>query len=194
METMGLEPTTPCLQSRCSSQLSYVPGSGLHGSARCPIITRWTRGASCARHRRPSRTARVAAGRHRPVTARSATLAPWLIPAPTPIRSRTSRRRGTAASSAWKSVHSGCTSGVAPAAGTSAVVTAHRTNTRPRTSAKTAHPVIQSFEPGEDWYWCFIDEIAFERQGDHREPLAHLDTGFRPRVAAAPLTVDFRLR
>ncbi len=26
VETMGLEPTTPCLQSRCSSQLSYVPG------------------------------------------------------------------------------------------------------------------------------------------------------------------------
>jgi hypothetical protein len=23
---MGLEPTTPCLQSRCSSQLSYIPG------------------------------------------------------------------------------------------------------------------------------------------------------------------------
>ena len=23
---MGLEPTTPCLQSRCSSQLSYAPG------------------------------------------------------------------------------------------------------------------------------------------------------------------------
>jgi hypothetical protein len=22
---MGLEPTTPCLQSRCSSQLSYIP-------------------------------------------------------------------------------------------------------------------------------------------------------------------------
>src|SRR5437764_7793161 len=27
VETMGLEPTTPCLQSRCSSQLSYVPKS-----------------------------------------------------------------------------------------------------------------------------------------------------------------------
>ena len=27
METMGFEPTTPCLQSRCSSQLSYVPGT-----------------------------------------------------------------------------------------------------------------------------------------------------------------------
>ena len=25
VETMGLEPTTPCLQSRCSNQLSYVP-------------------------------------------------------------------------------------------------------------------------------------------------------------------------
>ncbi len=28
VETMGLEPTTPCLQSRCSSQLSYVPEVG----------------------------------------------------------------------------------------------------------------------------------------------------------------------
>jgi site-specific DNA recombinase len=28
VELMGLEPTTPCLQSRCSSQLSYSPGSG----------------------------------------------------------------------------------------------------------------------------------------------------------------------
>jgi hypothetical protein len=26
---MGLEPTTPCLQSRCSSQLSYAPGGAL---------------------------------------------------------------------------------------------------------------------------------------------------------------------
>ena len=29
VETMGLEPTTPCLQSRCSSRLSYVPGSDI---------------------------------------------------------------------------------------------------------------------------------------------------------------------
>ena len=28
VETMGLEPTTPCLQSRCSSQLSYAPETG----------------------------------------------------------------------------------------------------------------------------------------------------------------------
>jgi hypothetical protein len=24
---------------------------------------------------------------------------------------------------------------------------------------KTAHPIIKSFEPGEDWVWCNIDEI-----------------------------------
>ncbi len=23
----------------------------------------------------------------------------------------------------------------------------------------TGHPVMQSFEPGEDWMWCFVDEI-----------------------------------
>jgi len=28
-----------------------------------------------------------------------------------------------------------------------------------------AHPVIRSYEPGEDWYWCFPDEIVFELQG-----------------------------
>ncbi len=30
VETMGLEPTTSCLQSKCSSQLSYVPENGKH--------------------------------------------------------------------------------------------------------------------------------------------------------------------
>ncbi len=23
---------------------------------------------------------------------------------------------------------------------------------------KTNHPIIRSFEPGEDWRWCFIDK------------------------------------
>src|SRR5207247_2264313 len=32
VETMGLEPTTPCLQSRCSSQLSYVPVCSQHAT------------------------------------------------------------------------------------------------------------------------------------------------------------------
>ncbi|MCG7210102.1 UBP-type zinc finger domain-containing protein [Streptomyces arenae] len=24
--------------------------------------------------------------------------------------------------------------------------------------SRTGHPVIQSFQPGEDWRWCYIDE------------------------------------
>jgi uncharacterized UBP type Zn finger protein len=27
---------------------------------------------------------------------------------------------------------------------------------------KSTHPIISSFEPGEDWSWCFIDEIEVE--------------------------------
>lgn len=25
----------------------------------------------------------------------------------------------------------------------------------------TGHPVIRSIEPGEDWFWCYPDEVAF---------------------------------
>jgi uncharacterized UBP type Zn finger protein len=25
----------------------------------------------------------------------------------------------------------------------------------------TEHPVIRSAEPGEDWSWCYVDEVAF---------------------------------
>jgi uncharacterized UBP type Zn finger protein len=25
----------------------------------------------------------------------------------------------------------------------------------------TSHPIIRSAEPGEDWSWCFVDEVAF---------------------------------
>lgn len=25
----------------------------------------------------------------------------------------------------------------------------------------TRHPVIRSFQPGENWKWCYIDEIMF---------------------------------
>ena len=24
------------------------------------------------------------------------------------------------------------------------------------------HPIIRSFEPGEDWGWCYVDELAME--------------------------------
>lgn len=23
---------------------------------------------------------------------------------------------------------------------------------------RTTHPIVQSFEPGEDWRWCYVDE------------------------------------
>ena len=25
----------------------------------------------------------------------------------------------------------------------------------------TGHPIIRSCEPGEDWYWCYVDELTF---------------------------------
>jgi Zn-finger in ubiquitin-hydrolases and other protein len=28
--------------------------------------------------------------------------------------------------------------------------------------ATTTHPVIRSYEPGEDWYWCYVDDVAYE--------------------------------
>ncbi|GAA2477052.1 UBP-type zinc finger domain-containing protein [Winogradskya consettensis] len=24
------------------------------------------------------------------------------------------------------------------------------------------HPLVSSYEPGEDWWWCFSDEVAFK--------------------------------
>jgi hypothetical protein len=34
----------------------------------------------------------------------------------------------------------------------------------------SGHPIVQSFEPGEDWYWCYVDEIAFELPGRGPSP------------------------
>jgi uncharacterized UBP type Zn finger protein len=29
----------------------------------------------------------------------------------------------------------------------------------------TGHPIMRSLEPGEDWYWCYVDAVAFELDG-----------------------------
>ena len=29
-------------------------------------------------------------------------------------------------------------------------------------AAESGHPIMSSLEPGEDWSWCFVDEVAFE--------------------------------
>lgn len=28
---------------------------------------------------------------------------------------------------------------------------------------ETGHPIVESFEPGEDWRWCYIDEVYVEQ-------------------------------
>jgi hypothetical protein len=35
---------------------------------------------------------------------------------------------------------------------------------------RTRHPLVQSFEPGEDWYWCYVDDVVFERAGEGASP------------------------
>ncbi len=29
----------------------------------------------------------------------------------------------------------------------------------------TQHPLVRSFEPGEDWWWCYADGLAFQVPG-----------------------------
>jgi hypothetical protein len=29
-------------------------------------------------------------------------------------------------------------------------------------AASSGHPIVSSLEPGEDWSWCYVDELAFE--------------------------------
>jgi hypothetical protein len=26
----------------------------------------------------------------------------------------------------------------------------------------TTHPVVRSYEPGEGWFWCYVDQVAFD--------------------------------
>jgi uncharacterized UBP type Zn finger protein len=35
---------------------------------------------------------------------------------------------------------------------------------------ETTHPLVQSFEPGEDWIWCYADELVFEVPGGGPSP------------------------
>ena len=33
-----------------------------------------------------------------------------------------------------------------------------------------AHPLIRSYEPGENWWWCYVDDLAFEVDGAPMAP------------------------
>ncbi len=37
-------------------------------------------------------------------------------------------------------------------------------------SRSTQHPLIQSFEPGEEWLWCYPEELFFELPSDNPSP------------------------
>jgi uncharacterized UBP type Zn finger protein len=44
----------------------------------------------------------------------------------------------------------------------------------------TTHPIIRSLEPGEDWSWCYVDEVAMlidEVHGSTRIPRSPLMYG-----------------
>ena len=30
---------------------------------------------------------------------------------------------------------------------------------------EAGHPIVRSYEPGEDWWWCYPDELMFEVHG-----------------------------
>jgi uncharacterized UBP type Zn finger protein len=41
-------------------------------------------------------------------------------------------------------------------------------NRHARAHAQTAqHPIVRSLEPGEDWNWCFIDQMGVRVDGIH---------------------------
>jgi hypothetical protein len=35
---------------------------------------------------------------------------------------------------------------------------------------KTKHPIMRSFQPGESWGWCFVDELMLD-MSDPRHPV-----------------------
>jgi hypothetical protein len=32
------------------------------------------------------------------------------------------------------------------------------------------HPVVRSYEPGDDWCWCYVDQLVFELEGASPAP------------------------
>jgi hypothetical protein len=43
-------------------------------------------------------------------------------------------------------------------------------HTRAHWQAFPGHPVIRSFEPGEDWWWCYADQLLFDVKGAPHAP------------------------
>ena len=47
-------------------------------------------------------------------------------------------------------------------AATWAVVTPRKTSTRPKHYGHTGHPLMRSIERGENWGWCYVDQVDFD--------------------------------
>ncbi|MEU9890190.1 UBP-type zinc finger domain-containing protein [Sphaerisporangium sp. NPDC051011] len=41
-------------------------------------------------------------------------------------------------------------------------------------AAGDGHPIAESFEPGEDWAWCFADQVLFEPSPSGKGARAHV--------------------
>ena len=63
---------------------------------------------------------------------------------------------------------SGSICACARAAATSAAATTRPNRHATAHNAETGHPIIRSVEPGEDWSWCYVDELMFRLRP--REP------------------------
>ena len=35
-----------------------------------------------------------------------------------------------------------------------------------RHAAEEGHPIVRSVEPGEDWSWCYVDQLMFQLAGE----------------------------
>ena len=80
----------------------------------------------------------------------------------------------------------GAPADVPRAAGTSAAATPHPTSTRPPTSPPSATRWSPRYEPGEDWWWCYVDEsrLPGARPPDVLPPVTEptsRPSGTRPR-------------
>ena len=51
-----------------------------------------------------------------------------------------------------------------------------------RHAGEAAHPIMQSYEPGEDWFWCAVDDVEFELEGQEHS-LSH-PPGWSPGLPA----------
>ena len=95
----------------------------------------------------------------------------------------TSRRAAPAASSASRRVAGGCTFAAVPRVATSGAATPRPPSTPTAHARTTGHRVVQSFEPGESWFYDYDDDEVFEGPG-----LAPPDS--RPEDQPVPAPAD----